>query len=118
MTPLKRQRHEMPDYIHEAHTRRHVMDAYLSRPDYQQNDYIGWITRQAPINAGEAIESNAGRTGARGPVYENVMDKRPNALHAIIMLWQERVLPGDTGRNRPHETRNGAGLPACAAPFP
>ena len=21
------------------------MDAYLSRPPYQQNDYIGWITR-------------------------------------------------------------------------
>ncbi len=21
------------------------MDAYRARPDYQQNDYIGWITR-------------------------------------------------------------------------
>ncbi len=35
----------MPENIREALLRRDVMDAYLSRPDYQQNDYIGWITR-------------------------------------------------------------------------
>lgn len=45
MSALKRPRHEMPDYIREALTARNVMDAYLARPPYQQNDYIGWITR-------------------------------------------------------------------------
>jgi uncharacterized protein YdeI (YjbR/CyaY-like superfamily) len=35
----------MPDYIREALNKRRLMDAYYERPDYQQNDYIGWITR-------------------------------------------------------------------------
>ena len=43
--PLTRTRYEMPDYIREALTERKLMDAYRERPDYQQNDYIGWITR-------------------------------------------------------------------------
>ena len=42
---LTRTRHEMPDYVREALTERKLMDAYRERPDYQQNDYIGWITR-------------------------------------------------------------------------
>lgn len=42
---LTRSRYKMPDYIREALTERKLMDAYRERPDYQQNDYIGWITR-------------------------------------------------------------------------
>ena len=42
---LKRPRYEMPEYIREALLARGLMDAYRSRPPYQQNDYIGWITR-------------------------------------------------------------------------
>jgi uncharacterized protein YdeI (YjbR/CyaY-like superfamily) len=42
---LTRTRHKMPDYIREALNERRLMDAYHARPDYQQNDYIGWITR-------------------------------------------------------------------------
>jgi uncharacterized protein YdeI (YjbR/CyaY-like superfamily) len=42
---LTRTRHKMPDYIREALAERNLMDAYHERPDYQQNDYIGWITR-------------------------------------------------------------------------
>lgn len=40
-----RARHPMPDFFREALTSRGLMDAYLARPPYQQNDYIGWITR-------------------------------------------------------------------------
>lgn len=40
-----RPRHPMPDFIRDALTARGLMDAYRSRPPYQQNDYIGWITR-------------------------------------------------------------------------
>ncbi len=40
-----RPRYEMPDFIRDALNARGVMDAYQSRPPYQQNDYIGWITR-------------------------------------------------------------------------
>jgi len=35
----------MPDFIRDALNERGLMDAYRSRPAYQQNDYIGWITR-------------------------------------------------------------------------
>ena len=45
MSPLKRQRLAMPHFIREALTSRGLMEAYRRRPDYQQNDYIGWITR-------------------------------------------------------------------------
>ena len=40
-----RPRHQMPDFIQDALHKRSLMDAYLSRPPYQRNDYIGWITR-------------------------------------------------------------------------
>ena len=40
---LKRPRNPMPDYVRESLIIRGLMDAYLDRPAYQQNDYIGWI---------------------------------------------------------------------------
>lgn len=43
--PLTRTRHQMPEYIRDALTERGLMDAYHERPEYQQNDYIGWIVR-------------------------------------------------------------------------
>lgn len=42
---LKRPRYPMPDFIATALTERGLMDAYRARPPYQQNDYIGWISR-------------------------------------------------------------------------
>ena len=35
----------MAAYIRAALRERDLMDAYRERPPYQQNDYIGWITR-------------------------------------------------------------------------
>jgi len=35
----------MPDFIRDALNSRRLMDAYLARPPYQRNDYIGWVTR-------------------------------------------------------------------------
>lgn len=43
--PLTRPRYPMPDYVRKALVERGLMDAYRARPDYQQNDYIGWIDR-------------------------------------------------------------------------
>ena len=40
-----RPRHAMPDFIQEALQKHGLMEAYLARPPYQRNDYIGWITR-------------------------------------------------------------------------
>jgi uncharacterized protein YdeI (YjbR/CyaY-like superfamily) len=44
-TSLKRPRYPMPDFVREALNAHGLTDAYHSRPPYQQNDYIGWITR-------------------------------------------------------------------------
>ena len=42
---LKRPRYEMPDFVNQALQENNLMEAYNNRPPYQQNDYIGWITR-------------------------------------------------------------------------
>ena len=42
---LKRPRYPMPDFIEQALMERDLMRSYRTRPAYQQNDYIGWITR-------------------------------------------------------------------------
>ena len=35
----------MPNFIRDSLNERGLMDLYRARPAYQQNDYIGWITR-------------------------------------------------------------------------
>ena len=35
----------MPGFVIEALESSNLMNAYNERPAYQQNDYIGWITR-------------------------------------------------------------------------
>jgi uncharacterized protein YdeI (YjbR/CyaY-like superfamily) len=40
-----RPRYEMPAFFRDALNARGLMDAYLARPPYQQNDYIGWVMR-------------------------------------------------------------------------
>lgn len=42
---MTREIHEMPEDVRRALTERGVMAAYRRRPPYQQNDYVGWITR-------------------------------------------------------------------------
>lgn len=42
---LQRERVPMPDFVREALEARGLMGVYQQRPAYQQNDYIGWITR-------------------------------------------------------------------------
>ncbi len=42
---LTRTRHPMPDQVRAALLERGLMDAYQARPDYQRNDYLGWIAR-------------------------------------------------------------------------
>jgi len=42
---LSRTVHPMPGFVRDALIDTGLMRAYRSRPPYQQNDYIGWITR-------------------------------------------------------------------------
>ncbi|MEQ8174079.1 MAG: YdeI/OmpD-associated family protein [Syntrophomonadaceae bacterium] len=42
---LKRSLNPMSDFVKEALLKEDLMEKYLARPPYQQNDYIGWINR-------------------------------------------------------------------------
>lgn len=42
---LKRPIHEIPEFIRKALEDNDLSEAYHARPAYQQNDYIGWITK-------------------------------------------------------------------------
>ena len=42
---MKRDIYEMPEDVRHALTAARVMETYRARPAYQQNDYVGWITR-------------------------------------------------------------------------
>jgi uncharacterized protein YdeI (YjbR/CyaY-like superfamily) len=42
---MSRAIHEMPDDIRAALEGRELMASYRERPAYQQNDYVGWISR-------------------------------------------------------------------------
>ena len=35
----------MPEYVEKVLIEKGLFETYKSRPPYQQNDYIGWITR-------------------------------------------------------------------------
>jgi len=35
----------MPKFVRDALVKNELMTAYKARPPYQQNDYVGWITR-------------------------------------------------------------------------
>lgn len=43
MSRLKRPKNPMPPAVRDALNERGLMQAYLARPRYQQNDYLGWI---------------------------------------------------------------------------
>jgi uncharacterized protein YdeI (YjbR/CyaY-like superfamily) len=42
---MRRQIYPMPDDVRLGLEQRGLMAAYRDRPMYQQNDYVGWITR-------------------------------------------------------------------------
>ena len=45
MSALKRPHYPMADFVKIALEEKKLMDAYKERPGYQQNDYLGWISR-------------------------------------------------------------------------
>ena len=42
---LKRQRNPMPNFVKTALEESGLMTTFHERPAYQQNDYLGWISR-------------------------------------------------------------------------
>lgn len=66
---MKREIHEMPEEIRSALEARQVMAAYRARPAYQQNDYVGWITRaKLPATRAKRLEQMLDEL-ERGGVY-------------------------------------------------
>lgn len=77
---LTRARHKMPDYVREALTERKLMDAYRERPDYQQNDYMGWITRAKREETKEQRLSQMLDELEGGKLYMNMLWAKSNTL--------------------------------------
>ena len=66
----------MPDFVRDALLEHGLMEAYRSRPPYQQNDYIGWITRAKRQETREKRLAQMLDELERGDKYMN-MDYRP-----------------------------------------
>jgi len=73
---LKRPRYPMPEYVREALEAHELMDAYRARPPYQQNDYIGWITRARRPETQEKRLNQMLEELIKGDVYMK-MDWKP-----------------------------------------
>ena len=66
----------MPEYVRDALLERGLMEAYRRRPPYQQNDYIGWITRAKRQATKERRLAQMLDELESGDMYMN-MDYRP-----------------------------------------
>jgi uncharacterized protein YdeI (YjbR/CyaY-like superfamily) len=74
---LKRPLYTMPDFVKQALEERHLMNDYKTRPDYQQNDYISWITRaKRPETRDKRLQQMLDEL-ERGGIYMN-MEHRPS----------------------------------------
>lgn len=72
---LKRNRHSIPGFVKKALQDKKLMKDYLSRPAYQQNDYIGWIN-QAKLEATKQKRLNQMLTELKqGGVYMKMPHK-------------------------------------------
>ncbi|RNJ46427.1 hypothetical protein B5V01_31755 [Mesorhizobium erdmanii] len=73
MTRLKRPLNPMPDLIHAAPVERGLTTAYEVRPDYQKNDYLGWIARtKRPDTRQKRLDQMLDEL-QRGGVYMNMV---------------------------------------------
>ncbi len=77
-----RPRYEMPDFIRDTLHEHGLMDAYRSRPAYQQNDYIGWI-RRAKLEA------------TRQKRLKQMLDELEGGKLYMNMLWKKSHTRGD-----------------------
>lgn len=69
----------MPDAVESALLERGLMSAYRSRPDYQQNDYLGWINRaKRPATKERRLQQMLSEL-ERGDIYMK-MDWRPGRI--------------------------------------
>lgn len=77
---LTRARHQIPDRVRKALNDRGLMDAYRARPDYQQNDYIGWIIRAKRHETKQKRLAQMLDELERGGVYMNMSWTKSHTL--------------------------------------
>ena len=73
MTGLKRALNPMPDLIRDTLAERGLMKAYEARPDYQKNDYLGWIARAKRPDTRQKRLGQMLDELQRGGVYMNMV---------------------------------------------
>jgi uncharacterized protein YdeI (YjbR/CyaY-like superfamily) len=66
----------MPDFVATALLQRGLMEAYHLRPAYQQNDYIGWISRAKREETREKRLAQMLEELGRGDKYMNMTYRR------------------------------------------
>lgn len=76
---LTRPLQAMPAAVESALIERGLMEAYRARPDYQQNDYLGWINRAKRAETKERRLEQMLDELERGGVYMK-MDWRPGRM--------------------------------------
>lgn len=76
---LTRPVHRMPAFVRRALTARRLMQAFQSRPPYQRNDYIGWITA-------------AKRESTQRRRLEQMLDELAGGKLYMKMPWRERLV--------------------------
>ena len=76
---LSRPIQPMPSVVEDALAESGLMDAYRTRPDYQQNDYLGWINRAKRPETRERRLLQMLSELERGDVYMK-MDWRPGRI--------------------------------------
>lgn len=76
---LTRPLQPMPAAVESALIERGLMEAYRARPDYQQNDYLGWINRAKRAETKERRLEQMLDELERGGVYMK-MDWRPGRM--------------------------------------
>jgi len=68
----------MPVFVRKALADRGLMDAYHSRPPYQQNDYLGWINR-------------AKRDETKMKRLQQMLDELERGDRYMKMTWRGRL---------------------------
>ncbi len=69
----KRPRYRMPAFVRNALLQHGLMKAYRRRPAYQQNDYVGWITRAKRKETQEKRIAQMLNELERGDKYMNMV---------------------------------------------
>ena len=74
---LTRPKQSMPAFVRSALRKRALTRAYRERPDYQQNDYLGWI-------------SSAKREATQQKRLDQMLDELERGGVYMNMRWSQR----------------------------